>query len=151
VHLLLPALQPPARVVLTSSGTHDPKTKAPVPVPKWTTPTDISMPAAAAAGDAASSSSSSPAKFNGMQAYTNSKLCNIYMAYQLAAKMKEQGKDITATAYGELDGEDGSRNKLTSWNDGLCNATWCKACSCSSAKGDCWYSRCARCPWSCAP
>lgn len=115
VHLLLPALQPPARVVMTSSGTHDPKTKAPVPVPKWSTPTDISMPSAAAAADAASTSSSSSAKFNGMQAYTNSKLCNIYMAYQLAAKMKEQGKDITATAYGKLGWEDSIKNKFISW------------------------------------
>jgi NAD(P)-dependent dehydrogenase (short-subunit alcohol dehydrogenase family) len=93
VQLLRPYLRPTARIVVTSSGMHDPtRLKTPIPAPGWTHPSDLAMlkpdPQA-----------TPPAKFNGTHTYTNSKLCNIYFTYQLAKELQQQGSAVTATAY----------------------------------------------------
>ena len=41
--LLLPSMAPDGRVVVTSSGTHDPAVKAPLPEPKWDKIADVAM------------------------------------------------------------------------------------------------------------
>eukprot|EP00877_Chromochloris_zofingiensis_P008472 jgi/Chrzof1/3879/Cz13g11330.t1 len=90
--LLLPNLTPTARIVVTSSGTHDPEQKTGAPAPKWNHPDDIAMPKAALNNQA-------PQKFSGLQAYTNSKLANVYFTYHLAALLKSQGSQQTVVAY----------------------------------------------------
>jgi NAD(P)-dependent dehydrogenase (short-subunit alcohol dehydrogenase family) len=41
--LLLPAMAPKGRVIVTSSGTHDPAVKAPLPEPKFDRPSEMAM------------------------------------------------------------------------------------------------------------
>ena len=92
VQLLRPYLTPTARIVVTSSGTHDPRLKVPIPVPFWNHASDLAFLQS-------DPQASSPVKYNGHHAYTNSKLCNIYFTYHLAEQLQQQGSAITATAY----------------------------------------------------
>ena len=43
VQLLLPMMAPEGRIVVVSSGTHDPAVKAPMPEPKYNNPAEIAM------------------------------------------------------------------------------------------------------------
>eukprot|EP00877_Chromochloris_zofingiensis_P008471 jgi/Chrzof1/3878/Cz13g11320.t1 len=95
--LLLPNLTPTARIVVTSSGTHDPEQKSGlralgVPLPKWNHPDDIAMPKACL-------NTQAPKYFSTRQAYSNSKLANVYFTYHLADLFKSQGSQQTVVAY----------------------------------------------------
>jgi NAD(P)-dependent dehydrogenase (short-subunit alcohol dehydrogenase family) len=89
VNALLPVLKSPARVVVTSSGTHDPALKA-GPAPAW------SSADALARGELAASAASGNALVAGQRRYSTSKLANLYFTYALARRLPE---GVTANAF----------------------------------------------------
>jgi NAD(P)-dependent dehydrogenase (short-subunit alcohol dehydrogenase family) len=82
-NLLLKHLVAPARVVFVSSDTHDPTKNTGMPLPQFTTPDKLAFPDAADA-------QADPTTW-GRQAYTTSKLCNIFCAYELARRLAAAG------------------------------------------------------------
>jgi NAD(P)-dependent dehydrogenase (short-subunit alcohol dehydrogenase family) len=77
VKLLLGRLGHGARVIFISSGTHDPSLKTGMPVPRYTNAAEL------AAGEGLAGLSG--AKL-GRARYTTSKLCSVYLAYELAKR-----------------------------------------------------------------
>src|SRR5262249_27991912 len=81
-NLLLARLQAnaPARIVVVSSGVHDPKQAT-------------GMPKAAVSDFATLAATGGPraGEFNGRLAYVNSKLCNLWFAYELARRLDAAG------------------------------------------------------------
>ncbi|KAF7876774.1 hypothetical protein EAF04_001857 [Stromatinia cepivora] len=86
--LLCPHLAPDSRVVLTSSGTHDPAQKSGLPEPEYNTAEDLAHPP------------ESMIKIPGRKRYTTAKLCNVLFAYALSRKLSERAPErhITVTA-----------------------------------------------------
>ncbi|ETN39401.1 uncharacterized protein HMPREF1541_05624 [Cyphellophora europaea CBS 101466] len=84
--LLMPHLADNARIILTSSGTHDPEAGTGMPGPEYTTPENAARP--------------NPAKVtkDGRVRYTTSKLCNIMWTYALGRRITEHGKHWTVNA-----------------------------------------------------
>jgi NAD(P)-dependent dehydrogenase (short-subunit alcohol dehydrogenase family) len=78
-HLLLERLlaNAPARIVVVSSGVHDPAMKTMMPHPAIT---DLETLAA--------TGGPSKEKFDGRVAYVNSKLCNLWFTYELARRLE---------------------------------------------------------------
>jgi light-dependent protochlorophyllide reductase len=90
VALLLERLAPPARVVIVSSGTHDPARRTGMPTPRYTRASELARPDAAWAGG------DSPVAA-GRRRYTTSKLCNVLFMYELDRRFDGQG--ITFNAF----------------------------------------------------
>jgi NAD(P)-dependent dehydrogenase (short-subunit alcohol dehydrogenase family) len=86
IHLLLPELQKGSRVILTSSGTHDPDTQAGKP--------NKSAPAIV---KALASPPSDAKDLSGMQRYATSKLCNLMTALEMGRRFDTSV--LTANAY----------------------------------------------------
>lgn len=81
VNLLLPRLAAPARIVVVSSGTHDPAQKTGIPVPAW------NDPAALAEGELGPVAvKESPVKAS-QRRYATSKLANVYFSHELARRL----------------------------------------------------------------
>ena len=94
-HLLLARLlaNAPARIVVVSSGVHDPAMKTMMPHPAIT---DLETLAA--------TGGPSKEKFDGRVAYVNSKLCNLWFTYELvrrleAAKLGSNDRPLSVNAY----------------------------------------------------
>jgi NAD(P)-dependent dehydrogenase (short-subunit alcohol dehydrogenase family) len=83
---LLNQLAAPARVVIVSSGTHDPKKTTGMPHPKYTTAEELAHPVAGSAED-------------GRRRYTTSKLCNLLFAYELDRRLGHGADGVTVTAF----------------------------------------------------
>lgn len=77
LRLLMPRLAPSARVVITSSGTHDPLEKTGVPAPRHATAELLAHPERDPQADRVQAVA-------GMRAYSTSKLCNLLTARHLA-------------------------------------------------------------------
>ena len=90
VDLLRPALAPPARVLVVSSGTHDPAQKTGVPAPAWTDP------AALARGELGPAAATDGPFKRGQRLYSTSKLANLYFTYELARRLPP---GVTANAF----------------------------------------------------
>ena len=89
VNLLLRHLSERARIVMVSSGTHNPDQFTGMPKPDYTD-----------AASAAKRQSGSDPGTAGRRAYTTSKLCNIMFAYELSRRLKAEGHDqIGVTAF----------------------------------------------------
>jgi NAD(P)-dependent dehydrogenase (short-subunit alcohol dehydrogenase family) len=88
VNALLPVLKGPGRVVVTSSGTHDPRNAGPTPA--W------SSAEALARGELAPSARADNALVTGQRRYSTSKLANLYFTYALARRLPQ---GVTANAY----------------------------------------------------
>jgi len=85
VNLLLAALQPPARILMVSSGTHDlERTKGPMQPPRFQHADWLAFPDR----DPGLQEDDRAA---GGQAYATSKLCNIFFAYELDRRLKAAG------------------------------------------------------------
>jgi light-dependent protochlorophyllide reductase len=80
------AANAPARIVVVSSGVHDPAMRTGMPRPSI-----VDLDVLAATGG------SKPDGFNGRLAYVNSKLCNLWFAYELARRCA--GRGITVNAW----------------------------------------------------
>ncbi len=95
VNLLLARLaaRAPARIVVVASGVHDPKLRTGMPK--------------AAVGDLATLAATggpTPERFDGRLAYVNSKLCNLWFAYELARRLEATGladgeRTVTVNGY----------------------------------------------------
>lgn len=75
--LLQPYLADEARIVLTSSGTHDPAQKSGLPDAKYVTAEELAHP------------SGSELTIDGRQRYSTSKLCNMLWMYALARRLEK--------------------------------------------------------------
>jgi NAD(P)-dependent dehydrogenase (short-subunit alcohol dehydrogenase family) len=81
VNLLLPSLKAPARIVVVSSGVHDPAKKTGMPDPAW------NAPAALARGEMGPAAQGDSASADSGRRYTTSKLANVYFTYELARRL----------------------------------------------------------------
>jgi NAD(P)-dependent dehydrogenase (short-subunit alcohol dehydrogenase family) len=87
------AANAPARVVIVASGVHDPKLRTGMPKPRITDITTLAATDGERQGD-----------FDGRLAYVNSKLCNLWFAYELvrrveAAGLSNDGRRLTVNAF----------------------------------------------------
>ena len=90
IQLLLDRLEPPARVVIVASDTHDPSQSSGMPAPRYTTARELAYP------DPAWSQGDSPA-LGGRRRYTTSKLCNVLFTFELQRRLA--GRGITFNAF----------------------------------------------------
>ncbi|CAM3490602.1 SDR family NAD(P)-dependent oxidoreductase [Occultella aeris] len=90
--LLLPVLAPGARIVLTTSGTHDPATKASLAVPRHADAELLAHP------DRDPDRDPKPRRA-GQHAYTAAKLCAILNARALRSRPEVRERDATVIAY----------------------------------------------------
>ena len=86
--LLLPKLAPGGRIILTSSGTHDPAEKTGIPAPLHADADKLADPNAGGTGMTA-----------GLRAYSSSKLCNLMTARSLARHPDVVARGITVHAF----------------------------------------------------
>jgi light-dependent protochlorophyllide reductase len=84
VQALLADLAHPARIVIVSSGTHDPAKFTGMPSPQYTRAADL-----ASAADSA----------EGRRRYTTSKLCNVLFAYELDRRLGQGTGGVTVNAF----------------------------------------------------
>jgi len=80
---LLHTLASPTRILVVSSGTHDPAKFTGMPDPRYISAADLAHPAESAPAD-------------GRRRYTTSKLCNMLYAYELDRRL---GQDVTVNAF----------------------------------------------------
>ena len=90
--LLLPRIAPGGRIILTSSGTHDPAEKTGIPAPRSANARYLADPEV----DPQSEKSGMTA---GLRAYSSSKLCNLMTARSLARHPEVVAEGITVHAF----------------------------------------------------
>lgn len=91
-NLLLEQMIPEGRIVMVSSGTHDPLKKTGMPEPVFVNPQQLAFPDPTSANEAIS--------LIGRRRYTTSKLCNLYFTYELSRRIKhDTDKKITVNAF----------------------------------------------------
>lgn len=84
---LLDKFSRPARILVVSSGTHDPGKRTGMPEPRYTSATEL---AATPADDGSS---------EGRRRYTASKLCNLLFTYELDRRIDHGARGITVNAF----------------------------------------------------
>lgn len=92
LRLLATRLNPGARVVITSSGTHDPEEKTGVPPPRHADAMRLARP------DSDPELSANPVTA-GMRAYSTSKLANLMTALVFAGSAEARERSLIVTAY----------------------------------------------------
>jgi NAD(P)-dependent dehydrogenase (short-subunit alcohol dehydrogenase family) len=92
LRLLLPRLANQARIVLTTSGTHDPAQRAPLPPPRHADARLLARPELDPDRD-------QRPRTAGGRAYTASKLCVVLTARALAAQPEARARQLTVVAY----------------------------------------------------
>ena len=88
---LLGELAHPARIVVVSSGTHDPNKHTGMPHPRYTSADDLAHPRAEQSAD------------DGRRRYTTSKLCNMLFTYELDRRL-DHGVTVNAFDPGLMPG-----------------------------------------------
>ena len=84
---LLDELAHPARIVVVSSGTHDPTKHTGMPDPLYTAAADLARPRADASVD------------DGRRRYTTSKLCNVLYTYELDRRLGHGSQGVAINAF----------------------------------------------------
>ena len=92
IHLLVPQLVTPARIAVVSSGTHDPRQRTGVPVPRWRGARGLAEPDRDALRD------EGPLRA-GQRAYSTSKLCNALCTYALHERLVRERPGVSVNAY----------------------------------------------------
>jgi light-dependent protochlorophyllide reductase len=99
VNLMLARLAPPARIVVVSSGTHDPAQTTGMPPPVYRRARFVARP------DEDPKPLDDPQGTAGRRAYTTSKLCNVLFTYELDRRLRAEkaagtnGPSITVNAF----------------------------------------------------
>jgi light-dependent protochlorophyllide reductase len=99
VNLMLAQMASPARIVVVSSGTHDPAQTTGMPPPVYRSARYIARP------DEDSRPLDDERGTAGRRAYTTSKLCNVLFAYELERRLRAEkavgsnGRSITVNAF----------------------------------------------------
>jgi light-dependent protochlorophyllide reductase len=99
VNLMLAQIAPPARIVVVSSGTHDPAQTTGMPAPIYRRARILARP------DEDSKPLDDPQGTAGRRAYTTSKLCNVLFTYELDRRLRvekavgQNGPSITVNAF----------------------------------------------------
>jgi light-dependent protochlorophyllide reductase len=99
VNLMLAQMAPPARIVVVSSGTHDPAQTTGMPAPLYRRARILARP------DEDSKPLDDPQGTAGRRAYTTSKLCNVLFTYELDRRLRaekaagQNGASITVNAF----------------------------------------------------
>jgi len=99
VNLMLAQMAPPARIVVVSSGTHDPAQTTGMPAPIYRRARILARP------DEDSKPLDDPPGTAGRRAYTTSKLCNVLFTYELDRRLRAEkaagrnGASITVNAF----------------------------------------------------
>lgn len=83
---LLEILDAPARIVIVSSGTHDPAKFTGMPHPHYASAEELAHPTAGTSAD-------------GRRRYTTSKLCNVLFAYELDRRLGQGAGGVTVTCF----------------------------------------------------
>jgi light-dependent protochlorophyllide reductase len=84
---LLDALTARARIVVVSSGTHDPAKFTGMPHPRYTSAADLAHPTGELTAE------------EGRRRYTTSKLCNVLFTYELDRRLDHGVKGVTVNAF----------------------------------------------------
>lgn len=87
VRALLDDLARPARIVVVSSGTHDPAKHTGMPDPRYTSAADLARP------------TDSIDAVEGRRRYTTSKLCNVLFTYELDRRLGHGAHGVTVNAF----------------------------------------------------
>jgi NAD(P)-dependent dehydrogenase (short-subunit alcohol dehydrogenase family) len=87
---LLGQLSDPARIVIVSSGTHDPDKRTGMPPPRYTSAERLAH---------ADADPDEPIGKLGRRRYTTSKLCNVLFAYELNRRLRADGRAITVNLF----------------------------------------------------
>jgi len=89
---MLGALADPARIVVVSSGTHDPAKRTGMPAPRYTSAESLAHADPGA-------ELQEPIGVLGRRRYTTSKLCNVLFAYELDRRLRESGSEVTVNVF----------------------------------------------------
>ena len=89
-NLLVGSMREPARVVFVASGTHDPKRKAGLPVPRYNG-------ALVHADPQSTGGLGESERTAGLRRYTTSKLCNVFCTYEMDRRLRERTPDTAVT------------------------------------------------------
>jgi light-dependent protochlorophyllide reductase len=84
---LLNTLMAPARIVVVSSGTHDPAKFTGMPHPHYTSAAELAHPPGELTAE------------EGRRRYTTSKLCNLLFTYELDRRMQHGAQGVTVNAF----------------------------------------------------
>jgi light-dependent protochlorophyllide reductase len=100
VQLMLPQMAPPARIVIVSSGTHDPAQTTGMPAPLYKSARFLARPDE----DPKPLDDERERGTAGRRAYTTSKLCNVLFTYELDRRLRAEragadGRAITVNAF----------------------------------------------------
>jgi light-dependent protochlorophyllide reductase len=87
---LLEQLARPARIIVVSSGTHDPANRTGMPAPRYTSGESLAL---------ARGEPEEPIAKLGRRRYTTSKLCNVLFAYELDRRLGEGRDGVTVNSF----------------------------------------------------
>jgi NAD(P)-dependent dehydrogenase (short-subunit alcohol dehydrogenase family) len=88
---LLPLLAPPARIVVVSSGVHDPANATGMPAPVYASVEELAHPPDGSSGESVATV--------GRRRYSTSKLCNVLFTYELDRRLGEGAGGIMVNAF----------------------------------------------------